>query len=87
MSKGFSHYFLPTHDANRRWLTGPHGELLLHMPESLIGKLQHPPCVSRIGHEDGFTIDWSDAVHGEEWTKCYIGSAKDNSLNDVAAVL
>ncbi|KZV77396.1 hypothetical protein PENSPDRAFT_747122 [Peniophora sp. CONT] len=32
----------------------------------------HPPMIHRLGAAR-LTIDWTDAVHGEDWTKCYIG--------------
>ncbi|VDB84816.1 unnamed protein product [Peniophora sp. CBMAI 1063] len=74
MSKGFEHFYLPYSgdDVGSAWLHGPHGELLLQIPQPYAPYVQHLPCRTRIA-EYRVTVDWEGAVHGEEWTKCYIG--------------
>ena len=76
---GFNHFYLPEpyqrfggSDEKRVWLRGPHDEMLLYIPEEYRPYLQHPPCALRIA-EKRLTINWEGAVHGEDWTKCYIG--------------
>ena len=70
MEKGFDHYYLP--HGKSGWLRGPDKELLLYIPGEYRQYLQHPPMIHRFA-AGRLTIDWTDAVHGEDWTKCYIG--------------
>ncbi|KZV73952.1 hypothetical protein PENSPDRAFT_573711, partial [Peniophora sp. CONT] len=60
------------------WIKGPSGELLLWVPEDLRPFVQHPPCELVIG-ESRVTIDWSNAVHGSEWARCYAPHVQSRS--------
>ncbi|VDB95871.1 unnamed protein product [Peniophora sp. CBMAI 1063] len=71
MNDGFDHFYLPT-ASSRGWMQAPNKELLLFIPEKYRQYLQHPPIIHRFA-AGRLTIDWTDAVYGEDWTKCYIG--------------
>ncbi|VDB91508.1 unnamed protein product [Peniophora sp. CBMAI 1063] len=77
MDDRFNHFYLPGAAQGHRqpasdWLRGSQGELLLFVPKELQGYFQHPPCQMRMsGYR--FTINWDGAVHGKDWTRCYVG--------------
>ncbi|VDB93432.1 unnamed protein product [Peniophora sp. CBMAI 1063] len=70
MNNDFDHFYLPDH--NSGLLQGPKRELLLYIPKKFRQYLQHPPIIHRFA-AGRLTIDWTDAVYGEDWTKCYMG--------------
>lgn len=71
MGGQFDHFYLP-HDQQEDWVRGPNRELILCIPSEYCPYVQHPPMIHRLGAAR-LTIDWTDAVHGKDWTKCYIG--------------
>ncbi|KZV72762.1 hypothetical protein PENSPDRAFT_683492 [Peniophora sp. CONT] len=56
------------------WLRGPGDELMLWLDEDH-RKLWFDPTRPMIAGRKGaeLVVDWSNAVHGTEWTKCYTG--------------
>ena len=79
MNNSFDHFYLPwgelqsgDDDGGSPWLRGPNQELLLYIPKEYRPYVQHPPAILRIG-AGRFTIDWTGAAHGEDWTKIYVG--------------
>jgi hypothetical protein len=52
------------------WITGPQGERILWIPLESRLYIQAKPCVLFIG-KGRTAVDFSDAVHGTDWARCY----------------
>ncbi|KAL0952175.1 hypothetical protein HGRIS_008788 [Hohenbuehelia grisea] len=65
----FIHNLMPEKDG---WIRGTGGDLLLWLPPAYHNFLvfKHSCCIRLIAHSR-VTVDVSDFVHGEDWTKCY----------------
>ncbi|KZV60308.1 hypothetical protein PENSPDRAFT_718183 [Peniophora sp. CONT] len=69
MNNNFDNFTLPN---GYGWLRGPYNELLLYVPPGYRHYVQHLPCKIRVA-QCQLTINWDGAVHGKDWTKCYVG--------------
>jgi hypothetical protein len=64
------------------WITGPQGERILWIPLKFRSYVQVKPCVLVVG-KGRIAVNFSDAVHGTDWAKCY----EPNTLRSVSHYL